>query len=512
MGTPKAALEWHGATLLHRTVSILARVTTGPVVVVRAPGQDLPEPLPAGALVVEDPREGKGPVQGIAAGLAALAGLADVAFIASTDLPFLHPAFVRRVLRGLSGAGSDGDGTGAVPDVCLPVARGYPQPLAAGYRVALAETAERLVKEGRLRPAFLFAECAVSRLDDATLLADPVLAALDPHLDSLVNVNEPADYAAARARQAPEVTVQLFGTPARASASAGSAHAASAHAASAGGRGPRTVRAATVGEAAAAVGLPLDRHVAAALNGDQITRNALTPLAAGDTVFFMSADAGYSTKEMAAASASTGKMDGMTDAYIERTREFFGVRAANWDTKFGHDMPVYAAAIAEAGIRRGGVAVDVGCGTGRALPALREAVGPDGAVIGLEVTPQMLAQARSKGWAGGGDLLVLADARRLPFAGASVDALFAAGLVNHLPDPAAGLAELARVTRAGGVLILFHPVGRATLAARHGRTISADEILSPVPLHRETAAAGWELITYDDGPDRFLAVAARRAS
>jgi len=200
----------------------------------------------------------------------------------------------------------------------------------------------------------------------------------------------------------------------------------------------------------------------------------------------------------------------MTDAFIERTREFFGVRAATWDTKFGHDMPVYAAAIAEAGIRRGGVAVDVGCGTGRALPALRDAVGPDGAVIGLELTPPMLAQARSKGGADSGDLLVLADARRLPFADACVDALFAAGLVNHLPDPAAGLAGFARVTRAGGLLILFHPVGRATLAARHGRTISAQEILSAGPLRRETAAAGWDLATYDDAADRFLAIAVRR--
>jgi molybdenum cofactor guanylyltransferase len=274
MGTPKAALEWHGATLLHRTVAIAARATSGPVVVVRAPGQDLPAPLPAGVLVVDDPREGKGPVQGIAAGLAALAGRAEAAFIASTDLPFLHPAFIRSVLHGLSGPGT------CAPDVCLPVARGYPQPLAAAYRVSLAQTAERLVKEARLRPAFLFAECLVNRLDDAALRADPVLAALDPHLDSLVNVNEPADYAAARARPAPEVTVQMFGTLARAAAGA------------AGGRGPHAVRAATVGEAAAAVGLPLDRHVAAALNGDQITRDALTPLAAGDTVFFMSADAG----------------------------------------------------------------------------------------------------------------------------------------------------------------------------------------------------------------------------
>ena len=100
MGTPKAALEWHGSTLLGRTVRIVARATSGPVVVVRAPGQDLPE-LPEGTLVADDPREGRGPVQGIAAGLAALTGHADVAFVSSTDMPFLHPAFIRRVLRVL---------------------------------------------------------------------------------------------------------------------------------------------------------------------------------------------------------------------------------------------------------------------------------------------------------------------------------------------------------------------------------------------------------------------------
>ena len=71
MGAPKAALEWHGSTLLRRTVGIVARATGGPVVVVRARGQELP-PLPPGTEVVDDPREGLGPVQGIAAGLAAL--------------------------------------------------------------------------------------------------------------------------------------------------------------------------------------------------------------------------------------------------------------------------------------------------------------------------------------------------------------------------------------------------------------------------------------------------------
>jgi molybdenum cofactor guanylyltransferase len=263
MGTPKAALEWHGSTLLRRTVGILARVADGPVVVVRAPGQSLPE-LPPGVEFVDDPREGLGPVQGLAAGLAAVAGRAEIAFVCSTDLPFLHPAFVRRVLRAVA------DGV----DVALPVALGYPQPLAAAYRTALAAVAERLVRENRLRPAFLFDEAAVVRLDDAALRADPMLAALDPSLDSLVNVNEPADYEAARARPAPEVTIQRFGALAD------------------GHRGPQPVRAATVAGAAAAAGLALDRHVAAALNGDQITRDGELPLAAGDTVFFLAADAG----------------------------------------------------------------------------------------------------------------------------------------------------------------------------------------------------------------------------
>jgi molybdenum cofactor guanylyltransferase len=264
MGAPKAALEWHGSTLLRRTVGILARATGGPVVVVRARGQELPE-LPKNIHVIDDPREGKGPVQGIAAGLAAVKDQADVAFVSSTDMPFLHPAFVRRVLRAVDGAA----------DVGLPIARGYPQPLAAAYKTALAPLAEKLVQDERLRPAFLFEQCAVSRLDESALLDDELLAALDPGLDSVVNVNEPDDYRTARGKPAPEVTIQRFGVLAD------------------GHRKPRTVNAATVAEAAAAAGVDFTGgHVTAALNGDQITRDGQVPLAAGDTVFFLSADAG----------------------------------------------------------------------------------------------------------------------------------------------------------------------------------------------------------------------------
>jgi molybdopterin-guanine dinucleotide biosynthesis protein A len=262
MGTAKAALEWHGSTLLRRTLAVLQRVVDGPVVAVAAPGQELPE-LPPGVEVVADPVEGRGPLQGIATGLAAVD--APAAFVCSTDLPFLHPAFVRRVLRELTDD----------LDVVLPVARGFPQPLAAAYRTALAPAVTELIAAGRMRPAMLFEQVRVRRLDDADLVADRELAAADPELDSLLNVNEPADYDAARARPAPEVTVQRYGALA-----------------SGGHRGARTVSAATLGAAAAAVGLTLDRHVVAALNGDQMTRDLELPLVGGDVVAFLSADAG----------------------------------------------------------------------------------------------------------------------------------------------------------------------------------------------------------------------------
>jgi ubiquinone/menaquinone biosynthesis C-methylase UbiE len=155
------------------------------------------------------------------------------------------------------------------------------------------------------------------------------------------------------------------------------------------------------------------------------------------------------------------------------------------------------------------VAVDVGCGTGRALPPLRMAVGPAGAVIALDITPEMLSVARPAATLAGASR-VLGDARALPFPSAAVDAIFAAGLVNHLPDTEAGLRELARVTRPGGLLVLFHPSGRAALAARHGHALSPDEPLAEGPLRRSTAAAGWAVSAYDDAPHRFFAVAERR--
>jgi SAM-dependent methyltransferase len=189
-----------------------------------------------------------------------------------------------------------------------------------------------------------------------------------------------------------------------------------------------------------------------------------------------------------------------------RTQEFFGARAAGWDAKFPDDAPRYAAAIAEVSPGAGGFVIDAGCGTGRALPLLRAAVGPSGTVLGVDLTPEMLAQASAHR---ADAALVLADCARLPLPDGVADLVFGAGLISHLPAPEDGLRELARVSRRGGRLALFHPIGRAALAARHGREITPDDLRAEPNLRPLLAASGWRLTDYVDADDRYLAVAER---
>src|SRR4051812_32387721 len=97
-----------------------------------------------------------------------------------------------------------------------------------------------------------------------------------------------------------------------------------------------------------------------------------------------------------------------------------------------------------AGVRAGTRVLDVGCGRGD-LCAAAAARGAD--VVGVDLAEGMLGAAREAH----PDLdLRRADAEDLPFAAASFDAVLAAFVVNHLPHPERGAAELRRVAVAGG--------------------------------------------------------------
>lgn len=175
MGRPKAWLPFGDELMLPRVVRLLSEVVA-PIVVVAAPGQDMPS-LPPPVEVVRDPQRGRGPLQGLTAGLEALRGKSDAAYLSSCDVPFLQPAFVRRMMELL------GDHV-----ICVPKVGDYSHPLAAVYRIAVAEVAARLLAENRMRPAFLF-EQVPTRVVTAVELAD-----VDPTFQTLRNLNTPEDY------------------------------------------------------------------------------------------------------------------------------------------------------------------------------------------------------------------------------------------------------------------------------------------------------------------------------
>jgi molybdenum cofactor guanylyltransferase len=188
MGSPKAALDWHGSTPLRRVTGILTRsVSPGPVVVVSAHGQALPA-LPGAVEVVADSVEGRGPLQGLAAGLAAVGDRASVAFVSAVDVPLLDPAFVRAVVS----AALDGDVDAAVPEV-----DGRRHPLAAAYRVSLRGVVDELLSEDRLALGALLDRCRLRVLTRAEL----------PGLASLTNLNDTVEYERALGVPAPAVSV-----------------------------------------------------------------------------------------------------------------------------------------------------------------------------------------------------------------------------------------------------------------------------------------------------------------
>ena len=177
MGRPKAWLPFGDETMLQRVVRIVREVVD-PVVVVAAPDQDVPS-LPAEIEIVRDIEQGRGPMQGLLAGLTALEGKVDAAYLSSCDVPLLQPAFVQRMIDLL------GDHAIAVPQV-----DGFPHPLAAVYRLAVQPAVRELLAANRLRPAFLF-----DALPTVRVSADQ-LVVVDPQLLSLRNLNTPDEYEA----------------------------------------------------------------------------------------------------------------------------------------------------------------------------------------------------------------------------------------------------------------------------------------------------------------------------
>ncbi|HEX8053693.1 MAG TPA: methyltransferase domain-containing protein [Thermoleophilaceae bacterium] len=99
--------------------------------------------------------------------------------------------------------------------------------------------------------------------------------------------------------------------------------------------------------------------------------------------------------------------------------------------------------------------LDVGCGPGYYVAELAEEVGPDGTVTGIDQSPAMLAVARDRCKSLPGTSFGEGEATALPFDDASFDAVLSVQVMEYVPDVAAALAEVHRVLRPGGRVVLW---------------------------------------------------------
>ncbi|MEQ1829124.1 MAG: molybdenum cofactor guanylyltransferase [Pirellula sp.] len=182
MGRDKATLPFGPELMLQRVVRILSQVVDpGAVVIVAAPNQTLPD-LPANAMVTRDERPGRGPLEGLAAGLRLIKSDVDAIYATSCDVPLIQPAFVSRMFERLDDS-----------EIAVPFDGKFHHPLAAVYRPRVLSVVLRLLESDRLRPRFLF--------DEVQTVEIPVeeLRAVDPNLATLMNLNQQEDYLAALA-------------------------------------------------------------------------------------------------------------------------------------------------------------------------------------------------------------------------------------------------------------------------------------------------------------------------
>jgi ubiquinone/menaquinone biosynthesis C-methylase UbiE len=145
---------------------------------------------------------------------------------------------------------------------------------------------------------------------------------------------------------------------------------------------------------------------------------------------------------------------------------------------------------------------DIGCGNGGYLAGLASR-GHAGQVLGVDLSPGMLAAAKA---AAPGASLAVGDAAALPLADAVADVTLAPHMLYHVPDPRAAVAELRRVTRPGGQLLVVLNGSDHLAELRDLMLVTAAAAGQPTAEIVAEYAASYGVVTLDTGAELLAQV------
>jgi SAM-dependent methyltransferase len=143
--------------------------------------------------------------------------------------------------------------------------------------------------------------------------------------------------------------------------------------------------------------------------------------------------------------------------------------------------------------------LDAGCGSGRTLDELARY----GRVSGVDLSPDAVETARKRGH----DDVQVARVEELPFADGTFDVVTCLDVVEHTPDDRATLAELRRVTRPGGLLLVTVPAYQA-LWSQHDEVNLHFRRYDSSSLRAAARSARWHVVTDTHFNSLLLAPAA----
>ncbi|MGB6894495.1 MAG: methyltransferase domain-containing protein [Dehalococcoidia bacterium] len=158
-----------------------------------------------------------------------------------------------------------------------------------------------------------------------------------------------------------------------------------------------------------------------------------------------------------AARAAAAALSQADLTYAERKRRLYVQYAQTYDEDqaawLGEEGQARLVTFLTQGLEPGMRVLDAGCGTGVHLRAISEAIGREGACVGMDISPEMLALARRRLIFAKNFALRVCDlSHGIPLQDAWFDAVIAAGVVDQLPDADLFFADVRRVLRPGGFL------------------------------------------------------------
>ena len=162
--------------------------------------------------------------------------------------------------------------------------------------------------------------------------------------------------------------------------------------------------------------------------------------------------------------------------------------------------------VAAAAIGRGDVVLDVGTGTGILMPLIQRC--RPARIFACDLSEKMLARLRQNY---SGITAILSDVRDLALGEASIDAVIINACYPNIADKDGAFANLARMMKPAGRLVISHPLGRKFVdILRKNASYPLDDFPAPSKAKRLLAPYGFEVLKVVDEPQLYILSAARR--